>query len=160
MPQRLTYEYNDLSCTYRDDESDKDLFLQVSPSSVFLYWVNTAFPDGEQVWQVVRLHPHPNGVGADKIKYVYPDLIVVDACAERTHNATFPLGVFTRDQREAVLECADEVVSDEGSEEEEELGARWMSKLLGRMVSEGLVACDDVQQIRDAVLVLNRHPTS
>jgi len=61
MPPRSTFECNPLSCAY--PESDKDLFLQASNTSslsphrtVLLYWVNTVFDDGEEVWQVVRLH--------------------------------------------------------------------------------------------------------
>ncbi|KAN0094536.1 hypothetical protein V8E55_002823 [Tylopilus felleus] len=157
MPPRLTFEYNPLSCAYPDDESDKDLFLQVSNTSpspsphrtVLLYWVNTVFDDGEEVWQVVRLHRHEDD-GAHK--YVYPDMLVVEGASEREHHQTFGLGTFSRDQREAVLECADDVAVAHGDGDGEgQQSARWMGELLERMVQEGLVARGAVDVIRDAV---------
>lgn len=150
MPPPLTFEYNPLSYAYPDDESDKELFLQASGTiasrlrAVLVYWVNVVFSDGEEVWQVVRLDQR------DSVhKYVYPDLIVVDGC-EREHNETFSLGVFSRDQREAVLECADDVEYDERSGDEGQcLG--WMGQLLERMIEEELVGRGVVDAIRDAV---------
>lgn len=158
MPQRLTFEYNPLSYAYPDDESDKELFLQASRPgpfashrrAVLLYWVNTVFSDGEEVWQVVRLdRPEENDVH----RYVYPDMIVVDGC-EREHHDTFSLGVFSRDQREEVLECADDVGYEERSGEDEGQCLRWMSELLERMVEGGLVGRAVVDAIRDAVPAL------
>ncbi|KAI9567702.1 hypothetical protein HD554DRAFT_935176 [Boletus coccyginus] len=154
MPQRLTFEYNPLSYAYPDDESEKELFLQASNPglashlrAVLIYWVNIVFSDGEEVWQVVRLDRRED---SDVHKYVYPDMIVVDGC-EREHHETFSLGVFSRDQREAVLECADDVAYEERSPEEEGQCVRWMRDLLERMVGEGLVQRAVVDAIRDAV---------
>ncbi|KAG8216152.1 hypothetical protein J3R82DRAFT_8158 [Butyriboletus roseoflavus] len=150
MPPPLTFEYNPLSYAYPDDESDKELFLQASGTianhlrAVLLYWVNMVFSDGEEVWQVVRLDQRDN-----VHKYVYPDLIVVDGC-EREYNETFSLGMFSRDQREAVLECADDVEYDERSSEEGQC-LRWMAQLLERMMEEELVECAVVDAIRDVV---------
>ena len=160
MPQRLTFEYNALSYAYPDDESDKEVFFQATSPGTFashlravlLYWVNMVFTDGDEVWQVVRLDRRQSNL-TDVHKYVYPDMIVVDGC-EREHHETISLGVFTRDQREAVLECADDVGYDERSpdqEEEEVQCLRWMSELLERMVEERLVARSVVDAIRDAV---------
>lgn len=150
MPPPLTFEYNPLSYAYPDDESDKELFLQASGTianhlrAVLLYWVNMVFSDGEEVWQVVHLDQRDN-----VHKYVYPDLIVVDEC-EREDNETFSLGVFSRDQREAVLECADDVEYDERSGEEGQC-LRWMGELLERMIEEELVGRGVVDAIRAAV---------
>lgn len=150
MPPPLTFEYNPLSYAYPDDESDKELFLQASGTiashlrAVLLYWVNMVFSDGEQVWQVVHLDQR------DSIhKYIYPDLIVVDGNV-REHNQTFSLGVFSRDQREAVLECADYVEYNERSGEDGQC-LRWMGRLLERMTGEGLVERGVANAIRAAV---------
>ncbi|KAG9308286.1 hypothetical protein JVU11DRAFT_12049 [Chiua virens] len=165
MPQRLTFEYNPLSYAYPDDETDKELFLQASrthphhphahhsqqqhlshlrAAAVLLYWVNMVFNDGEEVWQVVRLDEQDN-----VHRYVYPDLIVVDGSVWE-YNDMFSLGVFTRDQREAVLECADEIEYEvrcaEGGQ-----GVRWMGRLLEQMVEEALVGEGVVNAIRDSV---------
>lgn len=139
-----------MSYAYPDDESNKELFLQASGTiadhlrAVLLYWVNMVFSDGEEVWQVVRLDQRDN-----VHKYVYPDLIVVDEY-EREHNQTFSLGTFSRDQREAVLECADDVEYDERSDEEGQC-LRWMGELLERMIGEELVGRGVVDAIRAAI---------
>ena len=153
MPQRLTFEYNPLSYAYPDDESDKELFFQTSNSSsshlraAFIYWVNIVFDDGEEVWQVVRLDEH-NG----RLKYVYPDLIVVDGCEQREHSPTYSLGVFTRDQREAVLEYADEVeYGDNAQAGGEKQCQEWMGRLLQHMITGDLLECGVVDRIRNAV---------
>lgn len=157
MAPRLTFEYNPLSYEYPDDESDKELSLQVCGTranhhhldrAVLLYWVNMVFSDGEEVWQVVRLDQRDN-----IHKYVYPDMIVVDEC-EREHNDTFSLGVFSRDQREALLECAEEVEYVERSGDEGQC-LRWMSRLLTQMTEEGLVEEGVVDAIRRAVPLLS-----
>ncbi|KAH0831281.1 hypothetical protein J3R83DRAFT_13916 [Lanmaoa asiatica] len=150
MPPPLTFEYNPLSYAYPDDESDKELFLQASGMianhlrAVLLYWVNMVFSDGEEVWQVVRLDKRDN-----VHKYVYPDMIVVDE-NEREDNETISLGVFSRDQREAVLECADDVEYDERSDDEGQC-LRWMDQLLEQMIGEELVERKVVDVIRNAV---------
>jgi hypothetical protein len=157
MPPRLTFEYNALSYAYPDDESDKEVFLQASSPGTFashlravlLYWVNVVFSDGEEVWQVVRLDRPED---SDVHKYVYPDMIVVDGC-EREHHETISLGVFSRDQREEVLECADDVGYEERSGDGGQC-VRWMGELLERMVEEGLVGRAVVDAIRDAVPAL------
>ncbi|KAF8452658.1 hypothetical protein L210DRAFT_3519266 [Boletus edulis BED1] len=197
MPPRLTFQYNPLSYAYPDDESDKPLFLQASstlathPPIVLVYWINTVFSDGEEVWQVVRLvrrdaehirhvHAPSNSRSSssssstsssssnhgtirssrrdDLFKYIYPDLIVVDGC-ERDYNATFSLGVLTRDQREAVLECAEDVAYDPRSDDEGQC-TTWMSELLKRLVREGLVARGVVEAIMDAVPLLSSSASS
>jgi len=212
MPNRPTFEYNPLSYAYPDDESDKELFfLQASGAiaashlrTVLLYWVNKAFNDGEEVWQVVRLYRKEGG----GYKYVYPDLIVADGHGGREHehehsepgqgigngNAMgnghghwhghgynhghdrgfghsygydhdrgrdqseddergelVSLGTFTRDQREVLLECAEEIEYDERAEEQ---CLRWMGTLLDRMTDEGLVKRAVVDAIRGVVPAL------
>lgn len=150
MPPRLTFEYNPLSYAYPDDESDKELFLQASATlanhlrPVLIYWVNMVFSDGEEVWQVVRLDHRDN-----IYKYVYPDLIVVDEC-ERQDNVTFSLGVFSRDQREALLECADDVEYDERPTEQGQC-SRWMGQLLNLMRDGGLVERTVVDTIKATI---------
>lgn len=153
----MTFEYNPLSYAYPDDESSKELFLQVPNGTpiaphlgtvLLIYWVNMVFSDGEEVWQVVRLDRREDT--NDVYKYVYPDMIVVDGQYQRGHYATYPLGVFSRDQRETVLECAEDVEYDARSEEEDE-SSRWMGDLLERMVGEGLVTRGVVDAIREGV---------
>ncbi|KAF8558620.1 hypothetical protein OG21DRAFT_1481311 [Imleria badia] len=156
MPPRLTFEYNPLSYAYPDDESPKEVFFQASNGTpiaahlcaVLLYWANKVFSDGEEVWQVVRLDRREDT--KDVYRYVYPDMIVVDGEYQRLQHQMFLLGEFSRDEREAVLEYAEDVGYDARSEDEEE-SLRWMSELLERMVKEGLVAHGIVDAIREGV---------
>ncbi|OJA15197.1 hypothetical protein AZE42_08106 [Rhizopogon vesiculosus] len=118
----------DVSVEYGDDQSHKEVYLQVTglqkdpdpnkPRHVLIYW-------------------H---------QYHYPDTLKVDSI-KRTRNQTISLGVFTFEQREQLLEFAADVEYNELSTESHV----WMHKPLPKMVEEKLISLCLFKIIREMV---------
>lgn len=141
---------------YPDTNEDKEVFVQAAghqtkameiPRHILLCWLNSSSPDeGEQddgAYQIIQLEK-PGGY----YHYCYPVVEIRSAQVMAEHQ-TWSLGVFTRDQRELLLELAEDVEFKKGSLTE---GCRvWTAKLLRDMRRNGLVSQDLVAKIRREV---------
>ncbi|KIJ64771.1 hypothetical protein HYDPIDRAFT_28132 [Hydnomerulius pinastri MD-312] len=161
MPPKSHSPYNPLYDAHPDDRSDKEVFVQAAvarrqnnpnlPRPVIIYWINAVLPNGDEIWQTIQLERHDE-------YYEYHDLNVIEVDpGERERNDTFSLGIFTSEQRDELLDIADDI------ELEKELtmtGCQiWTRKLLTELVSKDLITRDVFDRVWHGVPLVS-HSTS
>ncbi|KAF9015888.1 hypothetical protein BDZ89DRAFT_1076078 [Hymenopellis radicata] len=150
----LVSNITDLSLRYPDDESEKPVYLEIysyghctsgNPLNIHLharfYWVNgrPVADDSAStlICQVIELERR-----GDRYFYVEPnvkELSLTDACRRQPLH---PLGKFSRDKREQLLELAadiaEEVIADTDSATECPI-YKWRQRLVRMLCTEGVV---------------------
>lgn len=130
-----TSSYSD----FPDNDDAKEVFVQASgfitksmaeARHIVIGWVNGQH-EGQQVWEILQL-----GKAGDTYYYQYPYL---EQRARTNHKAweTWSLGGLSRDQREKIVELAEDIPYRKKSNNE---GSRfWAARLLLEMMHEGLI---------------------
>jgi hypothetical protein len=131
-----------------DTSIDKEVFVQASglvttpmetPRHIFICWSNQS----QEWYQVIQLIKWGNWY-----HYVYP-AVQEHLPANFSANQTWSLGIFTRDQREKLLELAEDIKFEKGSLTQ---GCRvWTAKLMLEMRRNGLISQDLLARIRREV---------
>ncbi|KAF9466701.1 hypothetical protein BDZ94DRAFT_1305937 [Collybia nuda] len=138
---------------YPDTDMDKEVFVQAAgygekaagiPQRILICWLNpTPTKQGDGAYQIIELEMQGN-----YYHYCYPVVEQRSAQVMADHQI-WSLGVFTRDQRELLLELAEDVEFKERSLTE---GSRvWTAKLLREMRQSGLLSQELVTKIHREV---------
>lgn len=149
---------NDIYSDYPDDSSTKTVELQAAELSypgygdrhVLLQWSNGMHADGSDVVQVIQL----SGM-AGNYAYYCPHANKVMA-ESRLKNAIFPLGTFTRTERDRILALADDISFKKTSTVNS--CRTWTRDLLLSLVNENLLSMTTFNVIDKQVPLLKRQP--